>query len=257
MATKKKISELTVRAPFKDLFPTDPEVVDAITEGMKEEGYDTERPVFTWRDGHDLVVIDGHTRLEAARRAKIKEVPVVVRRVKDEDAALALAITEQRDRRNMTKVEIVEAIAEAMLRRNGDSAESASSRKVGSRKGTQTGGSTPDPVKQAITKHATRALGKVGKRTIDEGTARARKKVQGEQAKGTAKKKRDIEKASLEQFAPPEMRKCHELVAHALDDLRKAKRYAREANAATLENIKKTEKLSGEIRQIIEKENER
>jgi hypothetical protein len=54
---------LTMRSPFKDLFPIDKDVLAAITESIKER-FDSERPIIAWKvSDRELVVIDGHTRL--------------------------------------------------------------------------------------------------------------------------------------------------------------------------------------------------
>lgn len=68
-----KISLIKTRAPFNELFPINPEVLSAIKAHMETNGYDTSQPIVIW--GRERVVVDGHTRLEAAKQAGIKEVP--------------------------------------------------------------------------------------------------------------------------------------------------------------------------------------
>jgi ParB-like chromosome segregation protein Spo0J len=97
--------KLTTRSPFRDLFPIDKDVLAAITESVRER-FDSERPIVAWKkNDRELIVVDGHTRLEAARKARLKQVPVVLRKFPDERAALEYAIAEQRNRRNMSREE--------------------------------------------------------------------------------------------------------------------------------------------------------
>jgi ParB family chromosome partitioning protein len=68
------------------------------------------------------VVVDGHTRLEAARRAGLVEIPVVFRNFADEDDALQYAINAQKNRRNLTDAEIVRLVKllDSRMTRGGD-----------------------------------------------------------------------------------------------------------------------------------------
>ena len=105
-----KITELArlVRAPFAEIFPTPPMVLDAVTEAMRTWGYDNSQPVIVWDEGQ--VVIDGHTRIKAAQEAGITDIPVHYKSFATEDEALAYAIHLQRNRRNLTDAEIVRCI---------------------------------------------------------------------------------------------------------------------------------------------------
>jgi ParB-like chromosome segregation protein Spo0J len=174
MSVKKPVRELTVRAPFKDLFEIDPEVLEATVASIKRDGFDPERPIFAWRHGAELVVIDGHTRLAAAKKARLPEVPVVARKFANENEAFAFGIAAQRDRRNLTKEQIATAIARAELARAEPIDLATPARSMGgSPKGRQGGGgSMPDPVKQAVVDKAAKAG--VGKRTAEKGLANAR-----------------------------------------------------------------------------------
>ena len=75
------IDKLKMAPPFKDLFPVDPQKVDMIAKHMRSSGYDPSFPIVVWdssnsRGPHDLIVLDGHTRLKAAAEADIMVVPV-------------------------------------------------------------------------------------------------------------------------------------------------------------------------------------
>ena len=105
------------RAPFTDLFPVDEEKVEVIAAHMKVNGYDKSQPVTLWdassgrRGRHELVLIDGHTRLQAAGLSRISTVFAVVVKFPDEEDALEYAIHNQRDRRNLTDGALLKCIA--------------------------------------------------------------------------------------------------------------------------------------------------
>lgn len=103
-----KPSELRAEEPYKGLFPHADAMRDAIAEAMARDGFDPAFPIVT-RNG---VVIDGHTRLAAARKAGLKLVYYVDRQFPDEAAALEYAIRCQRNRRNLTQDELLRCLKE-------------------------------------------------------------------------------------------------------------------------------------------------
>ena len=103
---------LTQRPPFQGLYQIDPGVLERITSHMRANGYDNGQPITVWR--HELengeeerVVVDGHTRLRAARDAGLLEVTVIYRSFASDAEALKYAIHNQRDRRNLSDAEII------------------------------------------------------------------------------------------------------------------------------------------------------
>jgi len=101
------VSEIKVRSPFKDLFVINKMVLGAIEGDMRQYGYDESAPITLWKEGN--VVIDGHTRLQAAKNIGLKEVHVCVGDF-DEQTAVEYAIHNQRDRRNLTDAEILRRV---------------------------------------------------------------------------------------------------------------------------------------------------
>jgi filamentous hemagglutinin len=60
--------------------------VKRLTKDMKENGFDPEHPVeYVTVDGRK-VIVDGHHRTEAARKARIKEIPAIEKQVTPEQA---------------------------------------------------------------------------------------------------------------------------------------------------------------------------
>ncbi len=103
--------DLRVRSPFKDLFPILENILNEIVNDMNKNGFDHTRPIVLWQ-GHKFTVLDGHTRLEAAKRANIFEVPVEVKSFSSEEEALSYTIRCQRNRRNLTDQEILQCVSE-------------------------------------------------------------------------------------------------------------------------------------------------
>jgi len=108
-------NRIKTRPPFKNLFPVDEKIFNAVAEDMKVRGYDQSQPIIVWKEKldaskNDALVIDGHTRLFAAKRIGLS--PVYIARVSfpDEQEALQYAIHNQRDRRNMTDADILSCI---------------------------------------------------------------------------------------------------------------------------------------------------
>ena len=114
------IDQITTRSPFKDFNPIDPVILKAIEDDMRKNGYDISAPIVLWEKGN--VVIDGHTRLQAAKNAKLKEVDVCMGEFKDEEDARNFAEHHQRNRRSLTNSQIFQLIRDAdqQRERGGD-----------------------------------------------------------------------------------------------------------------------------------------
>jgi len=106
---KMAISDLRIVPPFRDLFPVQTSLVQRIAADMRKRGYDEAHPVLLWQ-GHKRTVLDGRTRIEAAKEAGLFDVPVVTVECRDEHDAIAYAIRCQRNRRNLTDAEIARCV---------------------------------------------------------------------------------------------------------------------------------------------------
>jgi len=107
MSEMMAINQIETRSPFKDLFMINSIVLQSIEDDMKKYGYDESAPIVVWEEGN--VVIDGHTRLQAAKNIGLKEVFVQFGKF-DEGTAMEYAVHNQRDRRNMTDAEILRCV---------------------------------------------------------------------------------------------------------------------------------------------------
>jgi ParB family chromosome partitioning protein len=102
---------LEIDSDFEGLYSRKEKLVETIEKDIRENGYDEATPIICWErkgeDGHkSLIVIDGHTRLLAAKKAGLQKVLVSVMVFPDKNAALLHAIHYQRDRRNMSDADI-------------------------------------------------------------------------------------------------------------------------------------------------------
>lgn len=105
------IEDIKTASPFRDLFPIREEVLDRIVWDMRKNGYDSGKPIILWDRPHP-VVIDGHSRLRAARKAGLFQIPIILKKFPDEAAALQYAVGCQRNRRNLRDADILRCITE-------------------------------------------------------------------------------------------------------------------------------------------------
>jgi ParB-like chromosome segregation protein Spo0J len=119
------ISELNTAAPFEGFFKIKQQTLADITADMQERGYDRSQPIIVWK-GRDIV-IDGHSRLQAAKKIGLAEVPVHEAHFDNEDEAFDYAVHNQRDRRNLTDAELHKLIqAVDQRKRQGERTDLAS-----------------------------------------------------------------------------------------------------------------------------------
>jgi hypothetical protein len=94
---------LARRPPFSDLFPIRPDVRERVLDSMRKRGFDHGHSIHVWRA--EGVILDGHTRCDAAIEAGLPEVRVIYYDFADEEEAMDHAIANQRDRRNLDQSE--------------------------------------------------------------------------------------------------------------------------------------------------------
>ena len=119
--------EVKTSSPFKDLFLVKTADLENVEEDMKAHGYDSAHPIIIWA-GHDMTVIDGHTRLAAAKKLMFPRIPAIIKTIKDEAEALEYAIKTQRNRRNLTDAELLNCLTELDKRKKTGPARSLASR---------------------------------------------------------------------------------------------------------------------------------
>jgi ParB family chromosome partitioning protein len=103
------IGDIQTASPFRDLFPIIDKVLEGLYWDMQKNGFDPSKPIVLW-ESHNSIVIDGHMRLRAAKKAGLIQVPVVLKKFDTEEEALGYAVHCQRNRRNITDREIIQCI---------------------------------------------------------------------------------------------------------------------------------------------------
>jgi ParB family chromosome partitioning protein len=110
VARLKRVSEIKTDPRLAGMFAIDPEILASIVTSMRETGYDKSQPVVLWKETG--VVVDGHTRLQAAREAGIPEIPAAEKKFAALEDAKLYAYKRQAERRNLTPAEILAAATE-------------------------------------------------------------------------------------------------------------------------------------------------
>jgi hypothetical protein len=97
------LDDVRVSETLRGLLP-DSGLIPIISGNMRSVGFDRAHPIVLgfWPGPEFPVVVDGHTRLRAAREAGLKEVPVVIQPFESEAAAIEYAIWNQGQRRSWT-----------------------------------------------------------------------------------------------------------------------------------------------------------
>ena len=104
------IEDIKTASPFRDLFPSSEELLERIVWSMRKNGYDQSQPLILW-DCSQPVIIDGHIRFRAARKAGLYQIPVIMKKFSEEAEAVQYAIGCQRNRRNLRDAELFNCIA--------------------------------------------------------------------------------------------------------------------------------------------------
>ena len=115
--------KIKTRSPFKDLFTIKSSTLSAITKSMKKDGFNEAEPLVYWHVKNvGNVLVDGHTRLEAAKQAGLGGVHAIGVDFDDELKAVEYAISRQKNRRNLTDGEMLNCLDELdkLKQRGGD-----------------------------------------------------------------------------------------------------------------------------------------
>jgi ParB family chromosome partitioning protein len=156
-----RIEEIRTAEPFETLFPVDNATLNAIADSMKQSGYDPACPLVLWNG----TLIDGHTRLMAAKQVGIEDVPVITKKFASEDAAYIYAVGAQTKRRQLTPAEMLKIVAEVDKRKT---AEFHGNQYTDEKSGQAPKGATPlSPGTHHKSSHDTAAILNVSPRTVE------------------------------------------------------------------------------------------
>ena len=124
VARMKRVSEIQTDPRLFGMFAINPEILASIVTSMRETGYDRSQPLVLWKGKG--VVVDGHTRLQAAIEAGLPEIPVEEKEFAALEDAKLYAYRRQAERRNLTPAEILAAAAELQHKDSRDGSGRAS-----------------------------------------------------------------------------------------------------------------------------------
>jgi ParB-like chromosome segregation protein Spo0J len=107
MARTVRIADIVIDPEISRIFKIHDKTRDEIRAKIKRFGYDKSQPVVIWKGQN--ILVDGHTRLAAAKESGLEEIPTVEMEFEDREAALLYTFERQVVRRNLTGPEILTA----------------------------------------------------------------------------------------------------------------------------------------------------
>lgn len=113
------IEKIEEHERFKMLYSIDEDLLGRISDDMKEHKFDTSQPVHIWlckdEDGNEhFYLIDGYTRVSAAKLAGLTTVPYFEHNFDSFEEAHRYALHLQVDRRNLNGMDLLKNIEELM-----------------------------------------------------------------------------------------------------------------------------------------------
>jgi len=103
-----KTSEIVIDEEISSVFQIDNDVLDRICKSIQTNGFKEEEPIVIWEE--ENIIVDGHTRLEAAKKLGIYEVPVFKISFENKEAAKKYCVARQYNRRNLSQADILNII---------------------------------------------------------------------------------------------------------------------------------------------------
>lgn len=110
------IDKIEPHEDFKSLFKIGDELLERITNSIRENSFDASQPLHIWAKAEDdgsihNYLIDGYTRLEAARNAGLDTVPYFEHKFETFDEAYRYALSLQVNRRNLEGGELLRNVS--------------------------------------------------------------------------------------------------------------------------------------------------
>lgn len=96
---KVPVNEITTDPTFKSLLPINQTDLEEITKNIREHGFEKTKAVCVWKEKG--ILIDGYTRLTAAKAAGLLEIYKYEKSFETEEDALQYAVEQQLNRRNL------------------------------------------------------------------------------------------------------------------------------------------------------------
>ncbi|MDR1389531.1 MAG: ParB N-terminal domain-containing protein [Treponema sp.] len=103
-----RIEDVIIDSEIARIFKMSDETREEIARNIVKKGFDKSQPLVLWKDKN--IILDGHTRLAAAKEAGLLEIPVVEKEFEDRGDAILYTFERQVFRRNLTPAEIIQAV---------------------------------------------------------------------------------------------------------------------------------------------------
>ena len=94
-----EVSALRFDRDFKNVFQQENDKVIEIANDMKVNGFDKSRPIIVTED---YVIVDGHSRFLAAKKAGLTKVPVIIKKFESRDETIEYEYKMQLNSRRLT-----------------------------------------------------------------------------------------------------------------------------------------------------------
>ncbi len=101
------VKDIVINEVYASIFLVNTELTAKIADDMRAHGYDVSRPATITANNE---VVDGHTRVEAAKQAGIDSIPCVIKLFDSEDHAFEYAVHHQVNRRNLTEDQLLKCV---------------------------------------------------------------------------------------------------------------------------------------------------
>ena len=95
-----RVDEIVIDPVISQVFIYKQQMAEEISKRIKADGYDKSQPLALWKGKN--ILLDGHTRLAAAKMAGITEVPVVEMGFEEKEDAILYTFQRQALRRNLS-----------------------------------------------------------------------------------------------------------------------------------------------------------
>lgn len=99
------VKDIGLDPEFQELFSLDDRMVDDVARSIEESGFDQTQPLVVWKE--ENILLDGHTRLAAAKKVGLFDVPVFFKSFADRSEAMYYALGLQLFRRNLSQQQMV------------------------------------------------------------------------------------------------------------------------------------------------------
>ena len=124
-----EVSQLRFDRDFKNVFQQENDKVAEIANDMKANGFDKSRPIIVTEA---YIIVDGHSRFMAAKKAGLEKVPVIIKKFGSRDETIEYEYKMQLNSRRLTDGEYFAAFLKLdEIRRSNPNAQGSSDEAIG------------------------------------------------------------------------------------------------------------------------------